>query len=208
MELTEKLIEETKELEEALCALLLELAVLPAPSLKEEARARFCKEFLERAGATGVYIDEALNVIYPIGCENNGPISLFMAHTDLVFPDETPLPLKTDEERIYCPGIGDNDANLAALLTVGAYIARKGLSPRQGGVLLVANAAEEGLGNLKGCKAVMAAYGHRIKEVVSFDSMNESFAVNRACRFTSSDEARISLLTTRASEGRSFSPSG
>ena len=180
MELTEKLIEETKELEEALCALLLELAVLPAPSLKEEARARFCKEFLERAGATGVYIDEALNVIYPIGCENNGPISLFMAHTDLVFPDETPLPLKTDEERIYCPGIGDNDANLAAMLTVGAYIARKGLSPRQGGVLLVANAAEEGLGNLKGCKAVMAAYGHRIKEVVSFDSMNESFAVNRA----------------------------
>ena len=46
MELTEKLIEDTEELEEALYALLLELAVLPAPSLKEEARARFCKEFL------------------------------------------------------------------------------------------------------------------------------------------------------------------
>ena len=180
MTLCPELLSHIEALEQEAHALLLRLAVIPAPSGKEEQRARFCKDYLEKAGAEGVYIDEALNVIYPIGCEGEGPISVFLAHTDLVFPDETPLPLKEEEGKIFCPGIGDNDANLAALLTVGAYVAKNGLLPKEGGVLLVANASEEGLGNLKGCKAVMARYGHRIKEMVSFDSMNEGFGVNRA----------------------------
>ena len=39
------------------------LARIPAPSNHEELRAQWCKHHLEELGATGVYIDDALNVI-------------------------------------------------------------------------------------------------------------------------------------------------
>ena len=45
--------------------LLLELAQIPAPSNHEEKRAEFCRNWLVQQGAKGVYIDDALNVIYP-----------------------------------------------------------------------------------------------------------------------------------------------
>ena len=46
--------------------LLRSLCHIPAPSHKEQDRADFCKKWLEDHGATGVYIDEALNVIIPV----------------------------------------------------------------------------------------------------------------------------------------------
>ena len=52
--------------EEAL-RLLIELARIPAPSHQEERRAEFCLNWLRSVGADGAYIDEALNVIYPVG---------------------------------------------------------------------------------------------------------------------------------------------
>ena len=74
--------------------LLLQLAQIPAPSNHEEKRAAFCKAWLDRQGAEGVYIDEALNVIYPVGCTENNDLVVFMAHSDVVFPDTEALPLK------------------------------------------------------------------------------------------------------------------
>ena len=167
-------------MEEELLSLLERLAVIHAPTGKEEARASFCKAFLEDAGAKGVYIDEAQNVLYPVGLQEGRPIALFMAHSDLVFPDNDPLPLQRKDGRIFCPGIGDNSANVAALLTVAGYIAKNGLVPRDHGILFVINSGEEGLGNLKGCRAVMERFGGRITEFVSFDSMDRRFAVNHA----------------------------
>ena len=96
--------------------LLLELAQIPAPSNHEEKRAAFCKAWLERQGAEGVYIDDALNVIYPIGCNDDNDLVVFMAHSDVVFPDSSPLPLRIEDDRIYCPGIGDDTANVVAIL--------------------------------------------------------------------------------------------
>ena len=57
-------INETLELLDALCR-------IPAPSGKEEKRAEFCKKWLEKAGAEGVFIDGALNVVFPF-CDNGG----------------------------------------------------------------------------------------------------------------------------------------
>ncbi len=37
------------------------------------------------------------------------------------------------------------------------------------GVLIVLNAGEEGLGNLKGCRQLMQDYAGRLSEVYSFD---------------------------------------
>ncbi len=148
--------------------LLLELARIPAPSGKEEKRARFCLDWLKARGAEGVFIDEVNNVIYPVGCEGEGAIDVYMAHSDVVFPDEDELPLRVEEGRIYCPGIGDDTANAVALLMVMKYIAEhRGSAPE--GLLLVINSGEEGLGNLRGSRAVMERYGSRVREFVTFD---------------------------------------
>lgn len=149
--------------------LLMELAQIPAPSNHEELRAAFCKEWLEKQGAQGVYIDDAQNVIYPIGVTQSNPLVVYMAHSDVVFPDTTPLPLKIEDGKILCPGVGDDTANAVALLTVAKYIAQNGLCPQDEGVLLVINSGEEGLGNLKGSRRIMQDFGKRIREFISLD---------------------------------------
>ena len=159
--------------------LLLELAQIPAPSNQEERRAEFCKAWLERMGAEGVYIDEALNVVYPIGCDGDRPIAVFMAHSDVVFPDLTPLPLRVEDGKIFCPGVGDDTASVVSLLTAARYIAEKKPAPREWGVLLVVNSGEEGLGNLKGSRKIMADFGHRIREFITIDG-HAGFGVDRA----------------------------
>ena len=149
--------------------LLIDLAQIPAPSHHEERRAEFCLQWLHSKGADTAYIDEAKNVIYPIGDTGTNDLMVFMAHSDVVFPDTTPLPLKIENERIFCPGVGDDTANAVALLTAAGYIAEQKLSLKSCGVLLIINSCEEGLGNLKGSRKIMEDFGNRVREFVTFD---------------------------------------
>ena len=116
-----------------------------------------------------MYIDEALNVIYPVGCTEDNPLVVYMAHSDVVFPDTEPLPLKIEDGKILCPGVGDDTADVAALLMTAKYIAQNGLQPAEEGVLIVINSGEEGLGNLKGSRKIMEDFGSRIREFISLD---------------------------------------
>ena len=162
-----------KRNEDELFRLLEELCKIPAPSGLEDARAEFCRSWLEKCGAEGVYIDEAKNVIFPLNCENKSSLSVFAAHTDTVFPDLEPMPYIDDGERIHCPGVGDDTASLAVLLIIAKYFIENGLKPEHG-VLFVANSCEEGLGNLKGTRALFEAYEGRISRFVSFDAVIEN----------------------------------
>lgn len=157
--------------------LLGKLVSIPAPSHNEGARAEFCKRWLTECGAEGVYIDEALNCIYPINCEGNNDITVFMAHTDTVFPDTTPFEMKDDGERFLAPGVGDDTASLAIMLIVTKRIIKEGFKAKHG-VLIVANSCEEGLGNLKGSKRIMEDFGGRVKEFYTFDGRYTS-VINR-----------------------------
>lgn len=177
-ELTEELENYIKESEKELIALIWELCAIPAPSHKEDQRASFCKEWLEKNGAAGVTIDEALNVIYPVGCEQGKEFIVFMAHMDTVFPEMTPHPIREEEGKLYCPGVGDDTTNLAILLMMAKYVTEKKLQSKYG-VLFVANSCEEGLGNLKGSRQLMKDYGDRVRQVVSFDGQYIGLA-NRA----------------------------
>jgi len=159
--------------------LLLEFARIPAPSHHEKRRAEFCKNWLEKQGAEGVYVDDALNVIYPVGAAADKDLVVFMAHSDVVFPDTETLPLKVADGRIYCPGIGDDSANVVALLLAAKYIAEKKLEPKDCGLLLVVNSCEEGLGNLKGSRKIMTEFGSRVREFVSLDGQQQG-GVSRA----------------------------
>ena len=179
MELTKDIISYLDAHAEEACSLLTELAQIPAPSNHEELRAQLWARWLREHGAEGVYIDDALNVIYPVGCEMDKPIAVFMAHSDVVFPDTTPLPLFRTEGKIHCPGVGDDTANVVALMMAAKYIARKQLKPAEMGVLLVINSGEEGLGNLKGSRKVLDEFRCRVREFITFDG-NVRSIVNRA----------------------------
>ncbi len=169
MQLTPEILQYIDSHSEEAYQLLLELARIPAPSNYEEQRAEFCCRWLRQQGAEGVYIDDALNVVYPIGCTEDNPLVVFMAHSDVVFPDTEPLPLTVDDGKIFCPGVGDDTANAVALLMTAQYIAQQHLTPSGCGVLLVINSGEEGLGNLKGTRHLMEVYGSRVREFITFD---------------------------------------
>lgn len=149
--------------------MLKELCMIPAPSHFEHERAAWCKAWLETAGAEGVYIDDAENVIFPLNCEGSRDITVFAAHTDTVFPDTEPMPYFDDGERVHCPGAADDTASLVVLLLLAKYCIQNKIKPA-GGFLFVCNSAEEGLGNLKGTKQLFADYDGRISAFLSFDS--------------------------------------
>lgn len=172
MELDQKILEYTDTLKDEQLDLLLTLAQIPAPSGNEEKRAEFCKNWLEDNGAEGVYIDDALNVIYPVGVTDDKPLVVFAAHSDVVFPDTDTLPLEIKDGKVFCPGVGDDTASVSALLLAARYVAQKKLISDEYGILFVVNSCEEGLGNLKGTRKLFEDYGERIKEFVTFDSHN------------------------------------
>lgn len=149
--------------------LLVKLAQIPAPSNYEEKRVDFLTELLESWGAKGVYTDEALNVVFPYDDDGEKPLVVFMAHTDVVFPDTTPLPLHVDGDKLCCPGVGDDTANLVTMLMVVKYLLNHPMKTKDLGVIFVANSGEEGLGNLKGSRQICKTYGSRMKRFYSFD---------------------------------------
>ena len=151
-------------------ALLRMLAPIPAPSHHEEQRASAICGWMHENGMPTAFIDEANNVICPLHDDGSCDLAVFAAHTDVVFPDTEPLPLREEGGRIYAPGVGDDTANLVAVLLAGRELARRPeLLPAGMGVLIVANSCEEGLGNLKGTRRLFEAYGSRIKRFYSFD---------------------------------------
>lgn len=150
--------------------LLRDLARIPAPSHCEERRAAFVRTWMDANGMKGAFIDEATNVILPQVDDGACDLVVFAAHMDVVFPDTDELPLVERDGRLYAPGVGDDTANLVALLMAARELSRHpSWLPPHLGILIVANSCEEGLGNLKGTRQLFATYGKRIKRFYSFD---------------------------------------
>ena len=155
--------------ESELFDLIKNITLIPAPSYKEKKRAEYIKNYLEENGAKGVYIDEVYNVIYPVNIDGSNDITLFLTHIDTVFPDESPMPYIDDGEYIHSPGVIDNVVCVAQMLTVCKYIANN-LNDGYKNMLFVFNSCEEGLGNLRGTRAIFESFKNRISLAYSFDS--------------------------------------
>ena len=153
------------------------LVAIPAFSNHEQARAEFCAKWFRDVGAEDVKIDEASNVIVTLGDVQAGKAVAFMAHLDTVFPDETGFELVEEDGWLKAPGVGDDTANVALLMVITRYLLEQKCPPKQG-VLIVLNAGEEGLGNLKGCRRLMHDYGDKLSEVYSFDGSYKGYVNN------------------------------
>jgi acetylornithine deacetylase/succinyl-diaminopimelate desuccinylase-like protein len=174
-----------------------DLCKLPAPSHHEELRAEFCKKWFEDNGFENVTIDKALNVIAPVNVTADNDLTIVMAHTDTVFPDMEPMAFEEKDGFMYSPGVTDDTANLAVLMVCSRYF-KEHFPGGAGGYLFIANSCEEGLGNLKGTRQIMADYGARVKEFISLDSA----CMNRmVCEAVGSHRYNV---TVRTEGGHSF----
>lgn len=156
------------ENQDTLVKLLDTLCRIPAPSNHEELRAEFIRDWYEKEGCKGAYIDSALNVIYPFHCEAQKDLVIYSAHIDTVFPDTEPFDVIYDGDIMRCPGVGDNTSNVAIMMLLASWLTKHNMVPKQG-FLFVASSGEEGLGNLKGIRQVMKDYEGKISELIALD---------------------------------------
>ncbi len=144
------------------------LASIPSPSLKEEWRVSFILNWLKENEIENAFVDGANNVIIPYNDKDVEKYDLFLAHTDVVFSDDMPFKVLEEGDKLSAPGIGDDTANVVALLLFARYVIKNKVYS-DNGVLFVANSAEEGMGNLKGSKMICESYKGRINSFTSFD---------------------------------------
>lgn len=132
------------------------VAAVPAPTGQEGERSRVVADLFAAAGLA-VEVDDLGDVVATLPGSGGGraPV-LLAAHLDTVFAAGTPLPIRRDGDRLHGPGVGDNSLGVASLLALPELLAAAGETPAAD-LLLTGNVGEEGLGNLRGMRAVMDA---------------------------------------------------
>ena len=133
------------------------LTEIPAPPFKERARAEAFRARLLLLGLTDAKIDAEGNVIGLRKGSGSGPLLVVSAHLDTVFPEGTDVTVSTRDGRLYAPGISDDTRGLVVLLS-WLKVLNDGPLQTIGDLLFVGDVGEEELGNLRGMKALFAAW--------------------------------------------------
>jgi tripeptide aminopeptidase len=126
---------------------------VPAPPFKESTRAQVLEGAFQDLGLQHVRIDPAGNVLGDRPGAAPHPHLVVAAHLDTVFPDGTNVKVKREGHTLRGPGIGDNCRGLAVLVAVVRSLKDAGVRT-PGSITFVANVGEEGLGDLRGVKAL------------------------------------------------------
>jgi acetylornithine deacetylase/succinyl-diaminopimelate desuccinylase-like protein len=139
--------------------LTLQIQQIPAPTFAEARRAAFVRDRFVQEGLEDVETDSTGNVLARLpGVARAAAPLLVSAHLDTVFPEGTDLTPHRTDERLTAPGIGDNSLSVAALFGLLWRLRERGtLLP--GDLWLAANVGEEGLGDLRGMRALVDRFG-------------------------------------------------
>lgn len=166
----------------------IEIQQIPAPTGQEAARAEHIAQIFRAWQLSDVSVDALFNVYGRVsgGAMDEAaekPAVLVTAHTDTVFDVDTDLRVNANAEsgRLYGPGIGDNSAGVAALLALAETLTqgqKDGSLPVD--IWLVANSGEEGLGDLKGMRAVVDRLAGKIGACIVIEGMGLGRIVHRA----------------------------
>lgn len=150
---------------EAIGELLQRICEVPAPTFHEADRAALVAGLWREAGLD-VTVDDIGNVIgrTEVG---SGPRVLLASHSDTVFPAGTDVTVQRAGGRWLAPGIGDNSASLAVLTRLAQELPDLGEKvPR---LTLAAPVGEEGRGDLRGMRRLMADYADQFDLVLAID---------------------------------------
>ena len=179
----------------------IEIQQIPAPTFHEEERANFVWETFQLNREIEVRKDDAGNVLACLPGSGKSPPIVVSSHLDTVFPLNMNLKSSQEDDRIFGPGIGDNSTGVAALFGLLWMLKERNIH-LPGDLWLAANVCEEGLGDLKGIKAIVNRFKDQPKAYIILEGMALGHIYNRAlgvCRY------RISI-TTRG--GHSWSDYG
>lgn len=143
---------------------VIELAIaiqqIPAPTFAEQQRAAYVLQHFQEAGLQDTSMDRLGNVFGRLTGRAESPSVVITAHLDSVFPLDQDLQVTRHNDTIHAPGIGDNALGVASLLGL-VWMLQDTNQQHPGDVWLVANVAEEGLGNLTGMRAVVERFNHQ-----------------------------------------------
>lgn len=174
-----------------------------APTFFEQRRAAHVHELFESFGLESK-IDRAGNVVASRRNEKSRELVAMTAHLDTVLAPRVPEDITvTHEGRFVGPGVSDNGAGLAALVTLARLAAEW---PQTGGpgLVFVANVGEEGEGNLSGMRYLCEQSGlsRRLKRIVVIDGPNLEHITNQALA------SRRFEVTITGTGGHSWSDAG
>ncbi|HEY57325.1 MAG TPA: M20/M25/M40 family metallo-hydrolase [Anaerolineae bacterium] len=177
----------------------LDIQRIPAPTFHEAQRAAFVRQCWEEEG---VAVEQAPvgNVYAHLPGRGDAPPVIVTAHLDTVFPAGTDLTVRREGPRWYGPGLGDNSLGVAALF--GVYWALRSLFPLPGDLWLVADVAEEGLGNLRGIRAVVERFGGAVSAYLVLEGLGLGHVYHRALG------VRRYRVTLRTPGGHSWADAG
>ncbi|MCP4425585.1 MAG: M20/M25/M40 family metallo-hydrolase [Chloroflexi bacterium] len=132
---------------------------IPAPTFAEAKRANYIQSQFTAAGLQDVAWDELYNVYgrFP-GASPQHPPVILSAHSDTVFPADTDLTVRRNGRLICGPGLADNSIGVAGMLGLAQTLVEHN-PPLLADIWFVANVGEEGLGDLRGMKAVVERFG-------------------------------------------------
>lgn len=166
--LRDKALKYIEDHKDSCVELLKQITGIAAPTGDEGRRSEFIEQYLENAGAVGVYRDNAGNVVYPYSIRAGRSNAVMIAHMDTVFPIDTQIEVTEKDGKLLAPGIGDDTANLVCLLLLAAFAAKEKPQIRCG-IFFVFGTCEEGLGNLKGSRRFMEEHAERVSHFWAFD---------------------------------------
>jgi acetylornithine deacetylase/succinyl-diaminopimelate desuccinylase-like protein len=126
---------------------------IPAPPFDERARGEALRRAFVDAGLLNVRVDAAGNVLGERPGANPRPHLVVASHLDTVFAREVEVKVKREGGVLRGPGIGDNCRGLAVLVATVRALERAKVAT-EGSITFVANVGEEGLGDLRGVKAL------------------------------------------------------
>lgn len=149
----------------------MEIAQIPAPPFKEAVRAKDYLRRLQKLGLSDATIDSEGNVVARRKGSGRGPTLVLSAHLDTVFPEGTDVTVRQRDGRYYGPGFVDDSRGLAVLLAVLRAMQDNAIRT-SGDILFVGTVGEEGLGNLRGVKALFRDV-KGIDGFISVDSVNQ-----------------------------------
>jgi tripeptide aminopeptidase len=164
--------------------LVVKIQQIPAPTFGENQRAEFIQRHFLEVGMKDVFIDGTGNVYALIRGHGEKPPLVVSAHMDTVFPADTNLAISRTPEKITGAGIGDNSLGLAGLFGLYWALCDTNIMQDQkpflaGDIWLVANVCEEGLGNLKGMKAVVNRFGGEALAFLVLEGMSLGYIYHR-----------------------------
>ena len=150
------------------------LCEVPAPSFGERARAAVVLDLLKASGLKNVRFDRAGNVVGERVGREARPNVVLTAHLDTVFPEGTKVKVRRAGSILRGPGISDNCRGLAVLIAV-ARAMTAGDVQTEGSITLAATIGEEGLGDLRGARALLTeTLKGRVDAFVAIDGTGES----------------------------------